>query len=605
MGFTSVGDYDIDTQRILGVGGFGKVYLGLHKTTKQKVAIKMMSRAFIKKHNLAEYVNAEASILRTIRHPHVVELYNVVEERDAIYFITEFASHGELFDRIVTCKYFSEDVARKYFQQMISAVHACHNRDICHRDLKAENLLLNENDELKVCDFGLSKVIDIEKEHSVLLHSIAGSLDYQCPEMLLGKQEGYCGRRADLWAAAVILAFMLGGNLPFTALTEDEVQRNIIAGRYVLPSHISPTARAFLDNCFRLDPTQRLTMQQILQHPWFLTDIDPELFPEGLETAVYDAAESPIQQPCPFKSFQRSNSFTGTMNSELLLSVHRAFDSMDVSHVGVIPIVAVRDALILLNKGKPISQKVLDDVTKYLDPTNTKVITRSAFANAMCSKQLPQHNPLKLASFTLENLDGIFHFHGDVEYLAELRRAFTRLDKQNTGVLSPEDHPNLRHLCFFGSAGQTPCTFDSFAVHWENCCRHKKECRHMEVFEGLISYDQAATLHSRGGFTVRGQQEDIQKAIMTKLGGSDYVVTTPGPGVLHAMKKKLESDKVEMNASVVLQKTIDGYTKVDAVRLRGSTTHYHDMVRNLMVILENERTQAEKDTEAVGEPEEV
>eukprot|EP00759_Apiculatamorpha_spiralis_P003721 PhF_6_TR11725/c0_g1_i1/m.19129/K08796/BRSK; BR serine/threonine kinase len=193
-----VGDYFLHHDKVLGVGGFGKVVLGSHQVTGKKVAVKIIVRSFIAQHKLLPYVKAEAKIMGSIRHPHVVRLLTVVEGKDAMYFVTELAPHGELFDRIVQSKYFQEDQARQYYQQIISAVYACHSRNICHRDLKAENLLLDAEDRLKVCDFGLSHVIDIEQEHEIMLHSIAGSLDYQCPEILREERKGYDGRRADL-----------------------------------------------------------------------------------------------------------------------------------------------------------------------------------------------------------------------------------------------------------------------------------------------------------------------------------------------------------------------------------------------------------------------
>ncbi|URE42081.1 cbl-interacting protein kinase [Musa troglodytarum] len=148
-----------------------------------------------------EQIQREIAVMRLVRHPNVVELREVMATRSRIFFVMEFVRGGELFARVAQGR-LSEDQARRYFHQLISAVDFCHSRGVSHRDLKPENLLLDEHGDLKVSDFGLSALPE-QLCHDGLLHTQCGTPAYVAPEIL--RCRGYDGAKADLWSCGVIL----------------------------------------------------------------------------------------------------------------------------------------------------------------------------------------------------------------------------------------------------------------------------------------------------------------------------------------------------------------------------------------------------------------
>ncbi|KAL2557573.1 CBL-interacting serine/threonine-protein kinase 11 [Forsythia ovata] len=214
--------------RLLGYGAFAKVYHARDLRTGQSVAIKVVNKHRILKGNLTANIKREISIMRWMRHPHIVRLHEVLATKTRIYFVMEFAKGGELFAKIVKGR-FSEDLSRKYFQQLISAIGYCHSRGVFHRDLKPENLLLDENWELKVTDFGLSALTDQIRPDG-LLHTLCGTPAYVAPEILAKK--GYDGAKIDVWSCGVILYVLSAGYLPFNDPNLMGMYRKIYKGEY-------------------------------------------------------------------------------------------------------------------------------------------------------------------------------------------------------------------------------------------------------------------------------------------------------------------------------------------------------------------------------------
>ncbi|XAR67823.1 Non-specific serine/threonine protein kinase [Bertholletia excelsa] len=183
--------------RLLGQGTFAKVYFGKNLTTDESVAIKIINKDQIKKEGLMEQIKREISVMRLVRHPNVVELKEVLATKTKIFFVMEYVKGGELFAKVAKGR-LKEDIARKYFQQLISAIDFCHSRGVSHRDLKPENLLLDENENLKVTDFGLSALPE-QLRNDGLLHTQCGTPAYVAPEVL--RKKGYDGAKADIWSA--------------------------------------------------------------------------------------------------------------------------------------------------------------------------------------------------------------------------------------------------------------------------------------------------------------------------------------------------------------------------------------------------------------------
>ncbi|CAK9158043.1 unnamed protein product [Ilex paraguariensis] len=177
-----------DLGRLLGQGTFAKVYYARSLKTGESMAIKVIDKEKVLRFGLMEQIKREISVMRLVRHPNIVQLFEVMATKTKIYFVMEYAKGGELFSKVAKGR-LKEDVARKYFQQLINAVDFCHSRVVYHRDLKPENLLLDENENLKVSDFGLSALAE-SKHQDGLLHTTYGTPAYVAPE--IGQAEFKC-----------------------------------------------------------------------------------------------------------------------------------------------------------------------------------------------------------------------------------------------------------------------------------------------------------------------------------------------------------------------------------------------------------------------------
>ncbi|XP_042448983.1 CBL-interacting protein kinase 32-like [Zingiber officinale] len=205
-----VGKYELG--RTIGEGTFAKVKFARNIKTGEPVAIKIHDKEKVLKHKLVEQIKREVATMKLIKHPNVVRIYEVMGSKSKIFIILEFATRGELFNKIVNHGRMREDEARRYFQQLINAVDYYHSRGVYHRDLKPENLLLDAYGNLKVLDFGLSALSQQVRDDG-LLHTTCGTPNYVAPEVL--NDRGYDGATADLWSCGVILFVLLAGYLPF------------------------------------------------------------------------------------------------------------------------------------------------------------------------------------------------------------------------------------------------------------------------------------------------------------------------------------------------------------------------------------------------------
>ncbi|KAJ6365774.1 hypothetical protein OIU76_030533 [Salix suchowensis] len=223
------GKYEIG--KLLGYGAFAKVYHARNVSTGQSVAIKAVSKAKVMKGGFVAHVKREISIMRRLRHANIVKLHEVLATKGKVYFVMEYAKGGELFAKISKGR-FSEDLSRRYFQQLITAVGYCHARGVFHRDLKPENLLLDENMNLKITDFGLSAVTEQVRPDG-LLHTLCGTPAYVAPELLAKK--GYDGAKVDIWSCGVVLFVLIAGYLPFNDTNLMAMYRKIYKGQYRFP----------------------------------------------------------------------------------------------------------------------------------------------------------------------------------------------------------------------------------------------------------------------------------------------------------------------------------------------------------------------------------
>ncbi|NXO04263.1 HUNK kinase, partial [Rhinopomastus cyanomelas] len=262
-----VGNYLVG--KMINKGSFAKVMEGLHIPTGEKVAIKAIDKRKAKQDSyVLKNMKREPRIHQMIKHPHVVQLYETLETDNFYYMVMELCLGGDLLERICDKKRLSEREVRRYMRQILSAVGHLHCQGIVHRDLKVENFLLDENNNIKIVDFGLSNTAKSEGLSQELLHTQCGSPAYAAPELLAHKEYG---PKVDVWSIGVSMFAMLTGTLPFTVepFNIKELHQKMLIGEISpIPSDISPGAVQLMQSLLEPDPAKRPGVTEALKDKW-------------------------------------------------------------------------------------------------------------------------------------------------------------------------------------------------------------------------------------------------------------------------------------------------------------------------------------------------
>uniref|UniRef100_A0A5K3EWB8 non-specific serine/threonine protein kinase n=1 Tax=Mesocestoides corti TaxID=53468 RepID=A0A5K3EWB8_MESCO len=265
--------------RTLGSGNFAKVKLAQHITTKKEVAVKVIDKGKLNEASLSKLFR-EVRVMKQLNHPNIVKLYEVIESERHVYLVMEFAANGELFEYLVSNGRMREKDARIKFRQIVSAVQYCHQKNIVHRDLKAENLLLDADYNIKLADFGFSNTFRPDKK----LDTFCGSPPYAAPELFLGKK--YTGPEVDVWSLGVILYTIVAGYLPFDAQNLRDLRERVLRGKYRIPFYMSTDCEMLLKRMLVLNPEKRHSLLSVMEDKW--TNINME-----------DDILRPYQEPPP------------------------------------------------------------------------------------------------------------------------------------------------------------------------------------------------------------------------------------------------------------------------------------------------------------------
>ncbi|KAK9890858.1 hypothetical protein WA026_012203 [Henosepilachna vigintioctopunctata] len=250
-----------DLIKKLGQGTFGKVQLGINKETGQEVAIKTIKKSKIESEADLVRIRREIQIMSSVQHPNIIHIYEVFENREKMVLVMEYAAGGELYDYLSERKVLTEDEARRIFRQIATACYYCHKHKICHRDLKLENILLDENNNAKIADFGLSNVFDDQR----LLNTFCGSPLYASPEIVKGTP--YHGPEVDCWSLGVLLYTLVYGAMPFDGSNFKRLVKQISQGDYFEPAKPSP-ASPLIRDMLTVNPKHRANIEQICSHWW-------------------------------------------------------------------------------------------------------------------------------------------------------------------------------------------------------------------------------------------------------------------------------------------------------------------------------------------------
>jgi cGMP-dependent protein kinase len=285
---------DLEHRRILGVGTFGRVRLVKHKPTNKAFALKAMRKQQVVATKQQSHVLNEKRILASMDHPFVLRLMATYQDEGELYMLLELALGGELFSLLAKRAPLSDKDARFYASQVVSIFNYMHGLKVIYRDLKPENLLLDEFGYLKMVDFGFAKILHDRT------WTLCGTPEYLAPEIILNKGHGY---GADWWCVGILTYECLMGTTPFVASDPMEGYRKIIKCRVVWPSQFTAAARDFIDRLLCVDPSRRLGCLKngpadVKNHPWFV----------GLDWRALEAKKLPAPHVPKIKSpFDDSN----------------------------------------------------------------------------------------------------------------------------------------------------------------------------------------------------------------------------------------------------------------------------------------------------------
>jgi serine/threonine protein kinase len=293
---TRIDFYEI--RKEIGHGAFGKVYLGIHKLTKLKVAIKVIEKAQIKDEKARGKVLREVSIFRRVHHKHIVTLFEVFEDEACYYFAMEFCGGGDLLNFVREKGRLCEFEAREIFKQLVAGVASLHSEMVLHRDLKLENILIDAAlKSVKLCDFGISRLV----EHGAVMTDQSGTPAYLAPEVVY--EEGYTGFASDVWSLGVVLYAMCVGKMPFKGKLIEELRAVLRSSELFLPDYLSDEVKDLLAKMLMIDPRRRISVSEISTHNWFSASLTVK---SPAVTFITLRATKPTSEACNSETWDKN-----------------------------------------------------------------------------------------------------------------------------------------------------------------------------------------------------------------------------------------------------------------------------------------------------------
>ncbi|XP_035208401.1 aurora kinase C-like isoform X1 [Stegodyphus dumicola] len=251
---------DFDIGLPLGRGKFGHVYMAREKQSEFIVALKIIFKSDVQLHDVEHQVRRECEIQSHLRHRNILRLYGYFYDEKRIYLVLEYAPGGELYKKLRKCKYFDEKTTAMYIFKIAQALKYCHSKNVIHRDVKPENLLLGRDGEVKLSDFGWAV-----QDPTFRRNTLCGTLDYLAPEVL--RNQTY-DEKVDAWCLGVLCFEFLVGRPPFqarnTATTFDLIRKTNL----IFPSSMTVGAKNFILKLLKKNPAERMSMDEVLNDPW-------------------------------------------------------------------------------------------------------------------------------------------------------------------------------------------------------------------------------------------------------------------------------------------------------------------------------------------------
>jgi serine/threonine protein kinase len=261
-------------KELIGTGSFASVWLAEHPASHLPVAIKAIPASTLAREDLRTHFVREVTLMKQLDHPFIGKLYQVIETPEFVYLVQEYVENGTLLSYVEERARLPEAQARRYFTELIAALDYLHSQKrVAHRDIKAENVLLDAHLNIRLIDFGLSHAFTESDPH---FHSSCGSPGYASPEMIQGKSYT---KAADIWSAGILLFAMVAGELPFTDSSGlRAVLEKIISTEPKYPPIMSPVLVDLLRRILVKSPQERISLAQIKAHPWFSQSEDLRIF---------------------------------------------------------------------------------------------------------------------------------------------------------------------------------------------------------------------------------------------------------------------------------------------------------------------------------------
>lgn len=426
----------------LGRGAFGVVEKVEHLQTQRHYAMKTVKFGSASQRHEFE---KEMGILRVLHHPNIVRILETFEDEHHFYIIMELSTGGTLLDHVkARNKELCEEEAKDIIRNLASVIQYLHSRNICHRDLKLENVLVENIDNcghIKLCDFGASTMF----KSGASMRKILGSVVYMAPEVLEGNYKESC----DMWSLGVIMYMLLSNKAPFHGDTEDSLIESIFAGKVSFERKVwetvSPEAKSLLRKLLHTTPECRFTAAQVLQHSWIKSS-EQKVVPE-----VYDIIIPRMKAFCNYSPFQRAAlvAMAFCMSSQRIAMHAAVYNELNIAHNGTLKLQELR-----LTPALTRYQLDLDKIFTTLDQQNENGVNLLEFVAATIGPEDAADEELLRSTFHIldrshrgaiakDDLKALLGQHFDV---AECREMIRKADADKDGKVNFEDFVKMMRL---------------------------------------------------------------------------------------------------------------------------------------------------------------